>query len=579
MLYPGWRVRDQLAPRFRFRLLDAIEMIPYFHQARVFAYLDVKELSLVPTCDLSDVPQLRDKPALRTWIDGTEHWLITVPRHVEIELEKYGEPATELVPAFDGDLPVVDYRYFAVVPSDRQRPRVVSISGSFKLGKSVFGGIVPSSFGICPDLKWDVYGTEYDICEPEFEYILDCFLGEAGLNLPKADGPTGSHLRGWLRWKNDPALGRMYLELSNGARYTCRSLRKALETKTDPLKGKERDGFSVAEVYQFPSIQSLLSYRQNLAVRQGYYIMPSTPDRPIMDEVNMRSDPENDEFPTWIGVSEVHRRENPYAFVLEDFYEDLKTFSQEEFTVYWEGKSGRWIGSVYPPVQYFDTETHPFLWHDPKEPPTVENFAPPPWMMRRGAYDAGTLYGIVTSVCDDLSNIFVLDGQCNYRYVTGQIEQRHEITVESVCSRARMFRAQIGGKWGADITDHNTQWRGEYRRWGIRTRKGKKNPEHRTEVTRGMAQNGFIWFAPWMQGSALVLEYQAARYPPKEMSTKKKRRIDQNDHLLDCLEHICAMHPKALKPRPPDKQNPVRALLTAKRRLPSFFTGDPQMGA
>lgn len=76
----------------------------------------------------------------------------------------------------------------------------------------------------------------------------------------------------------------------------------------------------------------------------------------------------------------------------------------------------------------------------------------------------------------------------------------------------------------------------------------------------------------------MVLEYEMARYPAKDLSTKKKRRLDEKDHLLDCAEHICAMHPKALKPRPPEKRNPIRAMLAARRGRPSEYSGDPMLG-
>ncbi len=577
MAYPGWRQRDMLAPTFRLTLMKAMGMIPFRHQAQIFAYLDCKDLGTTPTCDVDDIWQPAF-PQLEVFIDGQRNWLITVPQFEDLSFMKWGEETIEPFPVFDLDEnPQVDLRYFPVLDSLRPRPDVVSISSAFKGGKSVVGGIIPASMGITPGLDWDIYGLEYDICEPELGYLLDAFLSEKGLNLPKVDNLTGNELVGYIRWASVPKTGRMWLELSNGARYHCRSFRKALETKSDPLKGKEKDGFSIAEVYQFPSIQSLMSYSQNLAIRHGYYIKPSTPDRPIMDTIIERCDPENTDplWNKWLGVSEIHRRENPYAFQVDKYFEDLKTFTREEFSVYWEGKSGRWIGAVYPEIKYFDTITHPEFWHDPEGTPTFDNFKPPPWLKRLGGADTATYYGVVSALGDDLGNVFFLHGECNYRYVTGQIEQLPEVTVESLCQEVRSFRNEIAGKWGASYADHNSQWKDEFRKNGVPLRKGQKDPELRCEITRGMAQNGFLWFAPWLKGSTLVTEFEIAKYPPKELSTRRRRRIDENDHLLDSAEHLCARFSAATRPESEKKLNPVQAFLRrAKQRTPGSG-GDP----
>lgn len=591
MAYPGWKTRDLIAPHFRFRLLDAIHIVPFRHQAVLFAYLDRKEIASVSTCDVDDIPQPGERPLLRTWIEGVEHWLLCIPQFYEVELDKYGETVRELVPKMLGDEPVVDYRYFAVVPSGRIRPQTIVLSGAFKCGKSEVGGVVPGSFAICPGLKWDFWGMEYEICAPEFEYLLDALLSERGLNLPYVPDFTGDELLGYTRWKCEPKLGRMHLTLSNGTQFICRSLKQAMETKSDPLKGKEMDGFSICEVYQIPSIQSVLGYRQNLAARRGYYVMPSTPDRPVMDEINDRADPGNEEYEAWIGVKEVPRRENPFAFVLSDYIEDLQTFSQEEITVYWDGKSGKWIGAVYPPAQYFDTVTHPQFWvgWDGKrrewangEPPapTLENFRAPTWMKRLSGADTATLYSVVDAICNEEGDIFFLNAECNYRYVSGHmIEQRKEVTVESLSSEVRGMRSYFGGKWPAAWVDHNCQWVDEFRRHGCPIRKSpRRDMEQRCEVTRGMAQNGFLWFAPWLKGSELVWEFEIAKYPPKEKVTGKRRRLDQNDHNLDSAEHLCAMHPRATQPADFDLADPVRALLSAKKRPLNLFGGDPQVG-
>lgn len=588
MSYPGWQVRDKLAPVFRFRILDALGIVPFRHQAQIFAYLDRKELAAEPTCDVDDIWQ-PERPRLRADIDGRRHWLIACPRFTEVEIEKFGGTVRELVPLYHdngryvtdytGD-PVIDYRYFEVLPTERPRPQAVVLSGAFKCGKSEMGGIIPASFAITPDLLWDFWGYEYDLAEPEFEYLREALLSERGLNLPKHDADTGDELIGWRRTKCDPKLGRMYLDLSNGARFTCRSLKQTIESQGDPMKGKERDGFSCCEAYQYPSLQLILGYRQNLAARNGYYIIPSTPDRPIMDEINARADPLNLDSANWIGIREIPRRENPYAFKLDDYIEDLHTFTEQEITVYWEGKTGKWIGAVYPPARFFDTETHPEMWRDPEGDAVFENFDPPGWLKRVGGGDTATYYSLTSALSDDGGNIFFIHSACNYRYVSGQLEKLPEVMIENVCQETRALRKHVGGKWPGTWVDHNSQWLDEFRRNGILlTRSPKRDPEQRTEALRGLAQNGFVWFAPWLKESVLVYEYEAAKYPPKDKVAGPKRRIDANDHSLDGAEHIAAMHPKAARPRPQRPEDPVRALLTQRRRMPNIYAGDPQVGA
>lgn len=576
MAYPGWQMRDRLARNFRFALLRHLGIVPFLHQAKFFAFLDQLDLDTNPTCDAKDIPQRSDRPALRTEIDGVTHWLIARPVFEYRVFEKYGEAVEEPFPTYHEDeSPNIEYRYYPVTPSDRQRPSFLATSGAFKLGKSVTGGLIPASFAICPDLAWDFWGMEYDITVPEFEYLLRCLVDREGGMFPKVKDFTGDELKGWVRYKCDPLMSRMYLELSNGATFTARSMRILSESNSDPLKGKERDGFSVCEAYQFPDVQTLLSYRQNLSVRRGYFIAPSTPDRPIMDEINRRCDPENDEFPGWLGVREVHRRENPYAFIEDEYFEDVKTFSREQFSVYWEGKSGAWIGAVYPAIQYFDTKTHPHFWKDLNAEPTPDNFAPPAWMKRVAGFDTGTYFGAASALVDDSEGVFFVGSHCNYRYVAGKLEKLQEVTPESFASDIREFQRGIGGNW-IFYTDPNTQWKDEYRRYGIVLRHGVKDPERRCEVARGMAQNGFVWFAPWLRGSELVYEWEKARYPSG--GTKRERRIDEDDHVLDPAEHVCAMHPRSQRPKPDRKSDPVRELIGNTKRRGLRPVGDPMLG-
>lgn len=574
--YPGWQIRDKAASHFRFALMHHASIIPWYHQAQTLAYIDCLDLADEPSFALGDIPRTSEFP-LRVKIEHRTYWLIARPVFKPVRFTKYGEKVTEDFPTYrDTGSPILTYHYYEVKPSARPRPRVVSMSASFKAGKSLPGGVVSASFAICPNLRWDFWGMEYENAEPEFQYMLDLLIGEGGPAARKTSVNNSNDLFGWTRYKCDPQMGRMYLELSNGAILTGRSVRRATETKADPLKGKERDGYTLGEVYLFPSIQTFLGYNQNLAVRNGLWIAPSTPDRPIMDEINQRADPDNDEHPRWLGVQDIHRRENPYGFSDEDYFEELKIFSKEKFTVYWEGKTGRWIGAVYPPIQYFSTASHPFLWQDPDGPETIENFKPPGWLSRRTGADTGTYFTGVSALADDRGDIFVAGAFGNYRYVAGEIEKDEQVTIGSLCRNLRAFNDSLGGRWSA-YTDPNCQWKDEWARHGIYLNSGVRDPERRCEVTRGFAQNGLVWFAPWLRGSELAYEFEYAKYP-EISSTKKDKRIDKNDHFLDSLEHLCAKHPRAKKPPPDPKLDPIRAMLAAKRGRYGEYDGDPQMG-
>lgn len=576
--YPGWKVRDQLASHFRFSLMSRAEIVPWFHQAQVLAYLDQIDLAREASFSATDIPQYGNTPKLRVQIEHRTYWLIATPVFKPVTFMKYGEKTEEPFPTYyESGEPILALEYHEVKPSDRPRPRVLTSSGSFKQGKSVLGGIITASFAICPNLRWDFWGMEYENAEPELDSTYELLLGEGGPAQKRTKINNSNELFGWTRYKCDPKMGRMYLELSNGARFGGHSVRRATETKSDPLKGKERDGYTLGEVFLFPSVQTIMGYNQNLARRNGYWIMPSTPDRPIMDDINKRADPKNEEHPRWLGVQNVHRRENPYGFVAEDYFEELGIFSKQKFTVYWEGKTGRWIGAVYPPVQYFDTTTHPFLWDDPKGLPTIENFKPPGWFKRVAGADTGTLFSGVSALTDDSANIFFIGEFGNYRYISGEIEKEDEITVASLCSEFKSFNNSIGGVW-IYYTDPNSQWKDEWRRHGIPLRSGRRLPERRCEVARGFAQNELLWFAPWLRESELVFEYEYAKYPDLS-STKREKRVDGNDHKLDALEHICAMHPRANKPVDDERLNPVMRMLQRKKKeWPQDGDGDPMMG-
>jgi hypothetical protein len=293
-----------------------------------------------------------------------------------------------------------------------------------------------------------------------------------------------------------------------------------------------------------------------------------------MDVVNSRCDPRNDDFPRWLGVKEVHRRENPHAFDIHDFIEDCRTKTDEYLMVYWEGKTGRWINAVYPPVRYFNTVTHPELWKDPEGDAVIENFLPPAWMDRRAGVDTGTNWGCVSALRDDAGNVFFIGQHSNYDYRDGSLNCDIDESIADHCEQVRTYHRALGGRWRY-YADWNSQWKDEYRRHGLVLRKGTKNPERRCVVTAGLAQNGFVWFAPWLKGSTLVTEWEAAKRQPK--GSQKGGRVDGDDHLLDCAEHVASVHDSATQKPPSEDVDPYSALIGSRSRKDNN-TGDPMLG-
>jgi hypothetical protein len=67
-------------------------------------------------------------------------------------------------------------------PRSRGRARVVAELGAYKSGKSAGAGIWAAAFAAVPNARVYLVGNEYDMCVPEFEYLLEALCSERGLN-------------------------------------------------------------------------------------------------------------------------------------------------------------------------------------------------------------------------------------------------------------------------------------------------------------------------------------------------------------------------------------------------------------
>ena len=239
--------RDAAASAFRAAICEKMEIVPFEHQRAWWATTDGQVLL--------DVPD---------------------PQGVNVRLA-------------DGS--VVRYM-LATRPAGRAR--FVSDLGAFKVGKSFGSGLWAAGFGCLPNRRISLVGLEYDICEPEFSYIIEFLLSERGMGM-KAKSVT-----------NRPRSGDMFLELENGTRYEARSWERK-----DSLKGKEIDAYVYCEAYQLPGIECFTGFSQNLRARRGFAVFPTTPDRPWVKELHQLGHGADPEFACICAIS---AESNPFTF-------------------------------------------------------------------------------------------------------------------------------------------------------------------------------------------------------------------------------------------------------------------------
>ena len=177
-------LRDEALSKFRQKVWETLEFIPYEHQASYTA--------------ASDGYVLTDQPAA----SGDLSMTVRLPDSR------------------------VERRKLMVRPGGRAR--VIADLGSFKIGKSYGAAMWLTGFAAIPNARVQIVGLEYDTCAPEFEYLMTALLSEypRGMNM-KADKAI-----------NSPREGRMYIEMRGGARFEARSWERK-----DTLKGKEIDAY------------------------------------------------------------------------------------------------------------------------------------------------------------------------------------------------------------------------------------------------------------------------------------------------------------------------------------------------
>lgn len=147
--YPGYKVRDQIAPLFRHQLLQRMGVVPFLHQARFFAYADGKNLVTNAEYAPSDIlPPAWDAPyPIRYANADGEYWLVRRPVFEQKPYRRFGEDTTGLFPVYNPDgTPTLHEVYCRVLPGTPAD--VVGLIGSFKQGKaSRVSELVPTPAG------------------------------------------------------------------------------------------------------------------------------------------------------------------------------------------------------------------------------------------------------------------------------------------------------------------------------------------------------------------------------------------------------------------------------------------------
>jgi len=361
------------------------------------------------------------------------------------------------------------------------------------------------------------------------------------------------------------AKGQLRMVLSNAATYECRTWESA-----DSLKGEEIDWYSWSEYYQFPGMQCVMELNQNLERRKGQNWLPTTPDRPHIEELVARSESEDPRYKGFACIHGIKRKENPYAFNFDKMVTELADRTKEKWLIHWEGCVGEYVGSVYDYLRgqrVFTAYSHPQLFVKPDDETALldtdgnvrtisENLRVPINWIRVLGFDGGTHRGFIPMVFDEDGNVFFLAEFGNYRYVSGIIDKYDDRDFPSVAGEARDFCDRLKGNWHA-VTDPNSQWKTDCAMVGINVNigsyVGEKTPEVRTDRCIEYFQHDRAYFAPWL--SMLPFEFERARYPDKPTSAGRLSRISENDHFLDCAEHGCAaMARKKAKANPKDIQ-------------------------
>ena len=492
-------VRNSIASAFRERVCEKLDVVPFAHQRAYWAASD----GMI----LLDVP---DPSGARVMVPASEL--------------RENESVDELKSISGTDWAVVRRM---LAPRQEGHARFLSDLGAFKIGKSFGAALWASGFAIVPNRRIKLVGIEYDLCEPEFSYLVEFLLSERGMGM-KAKSVT-----------NRPRNGDMFLELENGTRYEARSWERK-----DSLKGKEDDLYIYCEAYQLPGIECFTSFSQNLRARQGFALFPTTPDRPWIKELHELG---HGKDPEWFCVCSVGAETNPFTFDAKAKARDVNLMTREKYAIHYEGKLGDFVGRVFNyqrGERQFTAGDQPDLFASPLGD-RASLTVPEGWELVGGA-DTGTYYTALLVAFAPNGDAFVLEEFPNYRYVAGLPERDEGITIPQWAGTVTLRSESLGHR-GGYWADQNSQFKRELINYGIPLLANKHTRESRTEVTREYFEHHRVFLAPWLQ--VLPFELENASWPEEASASGRFERVKDRDHTLDCLEHILSRRPVG-RPKP-----------------------------
>jgi len=462
-------------------------------------------------------------------------WWVTTDGY---ELTEEVTDAHDTRPSIKVCLPTGTVEQRVLTPRTHGRAKVVAELGAYKSGKSAGAGLWGAGFAAVPNALVYLVGNEYDMCAPEFDYILEALCSERGLN------------QKYKSLQNRPKDGRLWLEMENGARFEARSWERS-----ESLKGKEVDAYIYCEAYQLPGIECFTSIAQNLRVRQGYAIFPTTPDRPWVQVFHDNGHGHRD-FPGWVCKCAVPAMVNPYSFDQAAMDRDKHLLTREKFSIAYMGKLGDFVGRVYHyqrGERCFTLNSHPTLWHHLDKGATRENFKlPHDWRVEVGA-DTGTYCAAAVIGISPEGHAYVLDELTNYNYAANTPELDPTASILSWAQGLTRMAAVWKTRPMAWV-DSNSQFKQECLHHGVHLLPNKRGREVRTEAARQYFQHEQIFLAPWLK--ILPYELENAQWPDRTTAAGKYERLKVNDHVLDCIEHVLSRHPRA-KSHPPPVSQPM----------------------
>lgn len=517
------RLRDRLVTEFRKFICRENEFVPFEHQAAWWVTTDGYELS-------------------------------------EVRARK-----DETRPTMDVRLPNGKIQPRVLLRRKGGRAKIVAELGAYKSGKSAGAGLWGAAFAAVPNALVYLVGNEYDMTAPEFEYILEALCSERGLN------------QKYKSLQNRPKDGRLWLELENGARFEARSWERS-----ESLKGKEVDAYIYCEAYQLPGIECFTSIAQNLRVRQGYAVFPTTPDRPWV-QIFHENGHDHPDFEEWVCKCGIPATVNPFSFDQKAMDRDKTLLTREKFSIAYLGRLGDYVGRVYNYQRgdrQISLKSHPQLWHNAEAGAVRENFKlPHDWRVEIGA-DTGTYCAAVVIGVSPEGQAFVLDELTNYSYVANTPELDPSASIVSWAQQLRQTAALWKTRPSAWV-DSNSQFKQEFLHHGVQLMANKRGREVRTEAARQYFQHDQIFLAPWLKLVPYEAEY--AQWPDQTSASGKYERLKINDHALDCLEHVLSRHPRAQTPAPAPKFEPPPGTVQwygnpLKRRKKRRARGDAHLG-